>query len=166
MAALASRDLVTKEKATGALAKLASGGDTARQMIAAAGGIEPLVSLLDGIEANGSELAQQDAAAALAELALLPANKRMIDLAGGIAPLVALLCAPRTPPSHMLATACFCALSEASHLQLTAQMMASLQLTARWWSDLSLVSETCLLLTLAAAQSTSLTARAKRKRPT
>ena len=92
--ALATNDVTAMEQSAGALAKLAASGDDARKMIAKAGGIEPLVALLDGDEANASSLAQQEAAAALSELALLPANTVAIEQAGGISPLVALLCAP------------------------------------------------------------------------
>ena len=101
VAALASRDAMRMEQAAAALSKLAVGGQDARLMIAKAGGIEPLVALLDGHEANGTERAQRDAAAALAELALVPSNKVSIEHAGGIAPLVALLCSHATIlPEH------------------------------------------------------------------
>ena len=83
--------VVIKEQAAAALAKLAAGTDEARALIAKSGGIQPLVSLLDGRAAKGSELTQQDAAAALAQLAVSPANIQAIDRAGGVSPLVGLL---------------------------------------------------------------------------
>ena len=90
---LASPSLEAIEQATAALAKLSlHGGDVVRHGIAAAGGIAPLIALLDGREVNSSAKAQQDAAAALAELALLPRNKVSIEQSGGIAPLCELLC--------------------------------------------------------------------------
>ena len=91
VAALASKSIVAKEQAAAALAKLAAGNDDTRVLIAKAGGIEPLVALLDGREAAGSELTQQDAAAALAELAAHSGSNTAIERAGGISPLVALL---------------------------------------------------------------------------
>ena len=84
VACLCSKAVLAVEQASAALAKLAKvGTDEVRLMIARAGAIQPLVQLLDGREANGSELAQQDAAAALAELSLVPTNKIAIDRAGG-----------------------------------------------------------------------------------
>ena len=88
---LISPSLVAIEQAATALAKLAAGSDEARDHIARAGGVAPLVTLLDGKEANSSPNAQRDAAAALAELALLPHIKVSIERNGGITPLVELL---------------------------------------------------------------------------
>ena len=99
------------EQAASALAKLAACNDDARKLIGKAGGIEPLVALLDGHEANGSELAQQDAAAALSQLAIYPHNRVAIDRCGGIAPLVALLSSyTETLPSHSEEKVCAAAL--------------------------------------------------------
>ena len=84
-------EVLKKEQAACALAKLAQHSDDSRGAIARAGGIEPLITLLDGQHAEASEASQQHAAAALSELALLPANRRAIDRAGGISPLVSLL---------------------------------------------------------------------------
>ena len=56
--------------------------------IAKQGAIEPLIALLDG---EGEGRSPEYAAAALAELASIPANKASIDRGGGIQPLVALL---------------------------------------------------------------------------
>ena len=101
---LASPSLEAIEQATAALAKLSlHGGDIMRYSIAAAGGIAPLIALLDGREVNSSAKAQQDAAAALAELALLPRNKVSIEQNGGIAPLCELLCAyAEVLPEHTI----------------------------------------------------------------
>ena len=105
VALLASPEGLAIEQAAAALAKLAAGSDQARRAIAAAGGIAPLVALLDGAEAHGSVRAQRDAAAALAELAVVREHKVSIESAGGIVPLVALLCSyaqvwPETPPTE------------------------------------------------------------------
>lgn len=99
VAAVSSLETLRMEQAASALARLAAAGDEARALIARAGAIEPLVALLDGEAAHSSELAQQYAASALAELALRAENKLAIDRAGGISPLVALLCTPVYPPS-------------------------------------------------------------------
>lgn len=56
-------DIVRKEQAACALAKLARHHDDSREAIARAGGIEPLIMLLDGQDADASELSQQHAAA-------------------------------------------------------------------------------------------------------
>ena len=91
VATLVRGDVLQKEQAACALAKLGRYHDDARAAIARAGGVEPLISLLDRCNADASELSQQHAAAALSELALLSSNKRAIERAGGISPLVALL---------------------------------------------------------------------------
>ena len=91
VATLVRGDVLKKEQAACALAKLGRYHDDARAAIARAGGVEPLISLLDRCDAEASELSQQHAAAALSELALLSSNKRAIERAGGISPLVTLL---------------------------------------------------------------------------
>ncbi|KOO28054.1 beta-glucan synthesis-associated [Chrysochromulina tobinii] len=91
VATLVRGDVLQKEQAACALAKLGRYHDDARAAIARAGGVEPLISLLDRCNADASELSQQHAAAALSELAQLSSNKRAIERAGGISPLVALL---------------------------------------------------------------------------
>ena len=62
-----------------------------QQAIAKQGAIAPLISLLDH---GGSDRSQEYAAAALSELAQVPANKLAIDQGGGICPLVAQLSDP------------------------------------------------------------------------
>ena len=80
--------MTTTKQAAGTLARFALANYEAQKEIARKGGVAPLIELLDRTE---SEVTQEHAAAALAELALVPNNKSVIDRAGGIAPLVALL---------------------------------------------------------------------------
>lgn len=100
---LGGKDITAKEQAACALSKLAVHHDDARAEIARAGGVEPLIALLDGTEAGGSDASQQHAAAALAELAHIAGVKDAIGRAGGIAPLVSLLWSnPDAPPSAVV----------------------------------------------------------------
>ena len=74
--------------AAGALAKLAMHNPAVQSAIAAAGGIAPLLSLLNGRDTN----AQVQAAFALSEMARdNESTQRMVAKAGGIGPLLALL---------------------------------------------------------------------------
>ena len=69
------------------LLRLTRGTSGVAIAIASAGGILPLVQLLS----SGTPGAQQQAASALAELALVPSNRDLIASAGGIQPLIILL---------------------------------------------------------------------------
>ena len=86
---LTSSDLPTREQSAAALARLAFKNADTQVAIAKTGGIEPLISMLEAEETGG--VAQEFAAAALAELAMLSDNRASIVGDGGIAPLVALL---------------------------------------------------------------------------
>ena len=79
-----------------ALATLAQGNQECQALIAAAGGIPPLVELITPLpgrvdEWRGKRVTHKDAAHALAQLAGDEDNKTQIARAGGIGPLVALL---------------------------------------------------------------------------
>jgi vacuolar protein 8 len=86
--ALNSDNKTVTMQAAAALARLALNNKNAQVEIAKSGGIAPLITLCDRFESEGT---QEHAAAALAELALIPLTKRAIDQAGGISPLVSLL---------------------------------------------------------------------------
>ena len=97
--ALRSASGVVREQASAALYRLASGCTAAQKDIASAGGIAPLIAIVDArstprtaqdSEGEG-EGAREYAAAALAELALVADNRGQIVGMGGISPLVQLL---------------------------------------------------------------------------
>ena len=74
--------------ASAALALLARDSKKAQKAIAEADGVAPLIQM---VASKGVLSARESSAAALADLALLPANAEAIVNAGAIAPLVALL---------------------------------------------------------------------------
>ena len=76
-----------QELAAVVIARLSRSNPNVALTVAEAGGIAPLVNLVR----NGSTAAQQQAAGALAEVGLAPANRDAIAEAGGIEPLVKLL---------------------------------------------------------------------------
>ena len=102
VAALTGGDVDTMEQAARALSRLARYGapipkdnsDDPRLSIARAGGVEPLITLLEGTNAAASDESRLHAAATLSELAHLPANKLAIErCARALAPPWA----PRSP---------------------------------------------------------------------
>ena len=91
---------VIQEQAAAAIAKLAHDNDETRTAISKLGGVKPLIELLtsgasaDGASAEtqaGFEIVRQNAADALANLAVEPAARDEIVSRGGIPPLVTLL---------------------------------------------------------------------------
>ncbi len=83
---------VAREQAAAALHRLASGCTPAQKEIATAGGIAPLIFIVDAsASADESEGAREYAAAALADLALVADNRDQIVGMGGVSPLVQLL---------------------------------------------------------------------------
>ena len=91
---LSAQDVRSQEIATVAISRLARGNPKVSITIADSGGIVPLVRLIR----QGSDAAQLQAAAALAEVGLVSKNRDAIASAGGIPPLVAML-SSQTPGS-------------------------------------------------------------------
>ena len=90
IAQLSDHRVHIREQAAAALAKLANNNNDTRSLIATEGGVKPLISLLD-TSGSTSELVRQNAAAALADLAVDSTARDEIVGMGGIRPLVLLL---------------------------------------------------------------------------
>lgn len=90
VAALTAPLTITKQQAAAALASLALDNSKAQVAIAKAGSIRPLIKIVK--ETRGGEpeaiAAREQAAAALAQLAIVPGNRDEVVEAGGIDPLV------------------------------------------------------------------------------
>ena len=93
----------TREEAAAALALLAYQNAETQSAIARSGGVEPLVAMLD--PGSSSPTAQEQAAAAIAELALLKEVAATIVRQGSIVPLVALVRAGREMGKRFAAAA-------------------------------------------------------------
>jgi vacuolar protein 8 len=93
----------TREEAAAALALLAYQNAETQSAIARSGGVEPLVAMLD--PGSSSPTAQEQAAAAIAELALLKDVAATIVRQGSIVPLVALVRAGREMGKRFAAAA-------------------------------------------------------------
>ena len=89
------------ELAAVTLVRLVTGNEAVSERLAEVGGVGPLVRLLT----NESSYAQQQAVAAIAELALLPANRDTIAICGGLQPLVRLLTCPTKGTAELAARA-------------------------------------------------------------
>ena len=87
------------ELASVTIRRLAQNNPRVSEAIGDVGGIAPLVRLL----LHGSSYSQQQAAACLAELALLPDNRDAIASAGGIEPLIRLLDVPTQGTAELAA---------------------------------------------------------------
>ena len=87
VAMLSLEDTHAQELAAVVICRLSRSNPSVSLVISEAGGIAPLVGLIK----HGSAAAQQQAAAALAEVALAPANRDAICSAGAVPPLVGLL---------------------------------------------------------------------------
>lgn len=81
---------VTRQQAAAAISLLAHNNGKSQQVIAQAGGIEPLIQILLPDRADSIE-SREHAAAALSDLALLQPNRVTIVEGGGIDPIVLLL---------------------------------------------------------------------------
>ena len=84
---------IAREQAAAALSRLASNNTKAQVEIAKKGAIQPLIKIVKQLEGDQQDgiAAQTYSAAALADLAFVPANRDEIVKAGGINPLTALL---------------------------------------------------------------------------
>lgn len=91
--ALSAVSDVTREQATAALSRLANNNIQAQTEIAKSGSIAPLIRIVQQEEGHqqDSMVAQTCAAAALADIAVVPGNRDEIVKLGGIKPLTALL---------------------------------------------------------------------------
>jgi hypothetical protein len=99
-----------QEQAGAAIAKLAHDNDLTRDTITKLGGVKPLIGLLerhdDGSADDGAEQrVRQNAAGALANLAIEPAARDEIVSEGGVPPLVHLLEADGRAAKQSAATA-------------------------------------------------------------
>ena len=84
---LSSEDVQAQELAAIVISRLLKSNSSVTLTVAEVGGIVPLVNLLR----HGSPAGQQQAACAIAEIGLTPANRDLVADAGGINALVALL---------------------------------------------------------------------------
>ena len=83
--------MLEREQAAMALARLANCNTAAQTAIAAAGGIAPLIEIVDS-SSRQTMGARESAARAISSLCLVPTNRDATVDARGVAPLVALLC--------------------------------------------------------------------------
>ena len=88
---LESSAMFEREQAAMALARLTEGSAVAQTAVAAAGGIAPLIEMLDA-SSRQTIAAREAAAAAISSLCNVPSNRDATVEARGVSPLVALLC--------------------------------------------------------------------------